>query len=344
MAMLESAAAAVAKPLSDDVVTHAEVGAIDNATGYRTFTAGDFHFRRDEYFARITWPDGGSHVAPIDAFLRALMRDVAWGFFYGTVNFDDVVGTVNHYGEVTLFAGTYNDAYRDAGRDFSQRFPSEVLGPLFKEMITDWTNAGYDPFAAPMETGVPWGAKNGSNLEAVNRVRVAARRMVGLPGDTPVRTDENGFPVNRMFADVDQRQPLVEVEPGFEGEVSAYNLFGYLSRSDVTWNPSVCSVVGESLFCPTSEEFSLPVDHGNDRCEWFITLSDEIVWDIRDKVTGRPRAKLVAKAGDVSCMPADIRHKGYADKRAMLLVWENASNRIPEMIAAGEAPNVSVTW
>ena len=43
------------------------------------------------------------------------------------------------------------------------------------------------------------------------------------------------------------------------------------------------------------------------------------------------------KAGDVAAMPADIRHQGYSPKRSMLLVWENGSNRIPEMIAKGEA-------
>jgi hypothetical protein len=341
MAMLENVAAGGSADSA--ALTATEIQAIDNNTGYRSFQAGSFNFRRDEYFARISWP-GGSHTVAIDVFLRALMRDVAWGFFYGVVNFDDVIGTINHYGEVTLFAGRFNDAYRTAGRDFEERFASEALMPLFKAMISDWTNAGFDPFAAPMETGVPWGFKNGHNDAAVNRTRVAARRMVGLPGDTPVRTDENGFPVNRMFADVPQDEPVVEVEPGFENEVSAYNLFAYLSRSDVTWNPSVCSVVGDSLFCPTSEEFSLPVDHGNDRCEWFITLSDEIQWDIKDKDTGKPRARVIAKAGDVSCMPADIRHKGHADKRAMLLVWENASPKIPELIAKGEAPVVSVTF
>lgn len=328
---------------SSAALTHTEILPIDNQTGYRGFRAGSFTFKRDEYFARIDWP-GGSYTMAIDAFLRALMRDVAWGFFYGTVNFDDVIGTVNHYGEVTLFAGRYNDAYRNAGRDFAERFASEALMPLFKAMISDWTNAGFDPFAAPMETGAPWGSKNGNNDEAVTRTRVSARRMVGLPGDTPLRTDQTGFPQNRMFADVSSDQPFVEVEPGFEGEVGAYNLFDYLSRSDVTWNPSVCSVVGDSLFCPTSEEFSLPIDHGNDRCEWFVTLSDEIQWDIKDKESGKPRARVIAKAGDVCCMPADIRHKGHADKRAMLLVWENASPKIPEMIAAGEAPVVSVTF
>jgi hypothetical protein len=340
MAMLEDPTGGVK---SGNALTHTEIQAIDNNTGYRSFQAGSFNFRRDEYFARISWP-GGTHTMPIDVFLRALMRDVAWGFFYGTVNFDDVVGTLNHYGEVTLFAGKYNDGYTASGRNFEERFASEALMPLFKAMISDWTNAGYDPFAAPMETGVPWGSKNGNNDDAVTRTRVAARRMVGLPGDTPVRTDENGFPKNRMFADVSSDQPIVEAEPGFENEVSAYNLFDYLARSDVTWNPSVCSVVGDSLFCPTSEEFTLPVEHGNDRCEWFITLSDTIVWEIKDKDTGKPRANVVAKAGDVSCMPADIRHKGYADKRAMLLVWENASPKIPEMIQKGEAPVVSVSF
>jgi len=316
---------------------------ISNETGYRAFRAGGFTFMRDEYFARLSWP-GGSHIIPIDAFLRALMRDVAWGFFYGVVNFDHVFGTINHYGEVTMFAGRFNDAYRDAGRDHEERFKSETLMAVFKDILSDWTIEGYDPFAAPMETGVPWGTKHGANDGAITRQRVTARRMVGLPGDTPIRTDANGYPVNRQFADVPQDQPLVEVEPGFENEVSAYNLFGYLSRSDVTWNPSVCSVVGDSLFCPTSEEFILPVEHGNDRVEWFLQLSDEIVWDVKDKETGKPRARVLARAGDICCMPADIRHQGYSTKRSMLLVWENGSPTIPALIAEGKAPVVPVEF
>ena len=63
----------------------------------------------------------------IDYFLRALMRDVAWNFFYGTVNFDSVIGTTNHYGEVVLYAGLYNDAFIAAGRQFTERFESERL-------------------------------------------------------------------------------------------------------------------------------------------------------------------------------------------------------------------------
>lgn len=191
-----------------------------------------------------------------------------------------------------VFSNVFETAANSApwvDRDFIQRFDSEELMGVFRGMVSDWTNHGYDPFAAPMETGTPWGAKNGGNDEAVTRQRVTARRMVGLPGDTPLRTDETGFPVNRMFEDVGQDQPEVHPEPGFENQVSAYDLFGYLARSDVTWNPSVCSVVRDSLFCPTTEEFILPVEHGNDRCEWFIQLSDEIIWDVKDGASGRLR-------------------------------------------------------
>src|SRR5215831_19129400 len=103
-----------------------EISAPDNYTGYRTFRAGPFGFRRDEYFAHIDWPKG-KHIMPIDAFLRALMRDVAWNFFYGTVNFDPVFGTTNHYGEVDMFLGATNEAYTAMGREFVERFKSNEL-------------------------------------------------------------------------------------------------------------------------------------------------------------------------------------------------------------------------
>src|SRR5262245_31790756 len=92
-----------------------------NEHGYRQFSLGDFTFRRDEFFAHVTWPTG-THVMSIDGFLRALQRDCAWDFFYGTVNFDGVIGTVNHYGNVDLFAGRYNDAYRKAELDHTENF------------------------------------------------------------------------------------------------------------------------------------------------------------------------------------------------------------------------------
>ncbi len=315
----------------------------DNYYGYRRFKKGKFEFRRDEYFVHISWPKG-THTMAADVFLRALQRDIAWNFFYGTVNFDSVFGTMNHYGTVDMFAGRFNDAHRKAGRDHNETYPSDELMATFKAMLDDWTNSGYDPFAAPQETTQPYGRKDGDNRKAIERLRVTAKRMVGIAGDTPLRSDTNGYPVNRHFADVPQDKPEVYPEPGFEGEVAAFNLFAYLSRSDVTWNPSVCSVVQESLYCPTSEEFILPVEHGNDRVEWFMQLSDEIIWEIKHKETGEPRARVICRAGDICAMPADIRHQGFSPKRSMLLVWENNSSAIPELIASGKAPVVPVVF
>ena len=306
----------------------------DKQLGYREFSIGEFSFHRDESFAYILFP-GGRHVMRIEDFLRALMRDVAWGFFYGTVNFDHVFGTVNHYGTVEMYAGLFNEAYRASNRHYVDTFESDKLKAIFEAMLEDWTNDGFDPFAAPDETGRALGAKRGSNLKAVKRQRVIAQRMVGLPGDTPVRSDATGHSVNRQFADVPQDEPELHPEKGFEGQVHAFNLLSYLSRSDVTWNPSICSVVKESLLCPTTEEDVLPITHGNDRVEWFVQVSDEISWDIENKSTGRPVAHVVMRAGDVAAMPANIRHRGYSPKRSMLIVWENNDAALPQLYGSG---------
>lgn len=314
-----------------------------NNFGYRSFVVGEFTFSRDEYFAYVTWPTG-RHVMSVDAFLRALQRDVAWDFFYGIVNFDSVVGTMNHYGTVDLFAGHYNDAYRKAELDHMETIDTPALRDSFKAMLSDWTNEGFDPFASPEETGSAFGPKHGNNDPAITRRRVTAHRMVSVPDDEPLRADENGHPINRMFADVTQDEPELHPEPGFEGEVAAFNLFSYLSRSPVTWNPSIVSVCEHSLYCPTTEEYILPIIHGNDRVEWFVQLSDEITWDVEDRDSGAKRAKVVMRAGDVCAMPADIRHQGYSPKRSMLLVWENGSPEIPTLMREGKLPSSPVTF
>jgi len=318
---------------SDDSTVRSEL--VEGDLGYRRFRLGGFEFRRDRYFAHVKWPKG-SHSLDVTAFAKALMRDVAWGFFYGWVNFDDVFGTTNHYGTVDVYAGRYNAGFRAAGTDYFETFPTSQAGATFNAMLEDWTNEGFDPFAAPQETGNAYGPKTSSNLAAVRRARVVCKRAVGLAGDIPRRTDENGYPVNRDFADVPQDEPEVRPEPGFEGQIHAFNLYSYLSRSDVTWNPSVCSVVKDSLFCPTSEEHILPIFHGNDRVEWFVQLSDTIEWEVADKETGSPRARVIMHAGDVAAMPADIKHKGFSPKRSMLLVWENADSKLPALYAAGK--------
>jgi len=314
-----------------------------NDFGYQSFDLGEFNFWRDEFFVHISWPTGG-HMMSVDDFLRAVQRDIAWDFFYGTVNFDAVVGTVNHYGTVDLFAGRFNPAYRKAELDHLENFETPLIRETFKALIDDWTNAGFDPFASPVETGTPFGTKQGNNTDAVTRRRVAAQRMVGVPGDEELRSDANGHPINRMFADVPQDEPEIEAEPGYEAEVCAFNLFKYLSRSQVTWNPSVVSVCKASLYCPTTEEYILPIIHGNDRVEWFVQLSDEIEWEVGDRDSGALRARVIMKAGDVAAMPSDIRHQGFSSKRSMLLVWENASPELPDLIASGKAPTNAVDF
>jgi hypothetical protein len=320
--------------------TAVKASAASNRTGYCSFELGSFKFSRDEYFVHVSWSAKGrqlTHTLSADIFLRAMMRDVAWGFFYGWVNFDHMFGTRNLYGRVEMYAGRYHPAYHDKGLDLTETFETPQIMATFKAIMADWTNEGFDPFAAPDETGRDWlGVKHGDNLAAIERQRQACKRMPGLPGDTELRSDDNGYPVNRGFADVPQDEPQVHSEAGFEGEVHAFSLFKYLSRSDVTWNPSVSSVCGRSLCCPTTEEYMLPVKHGNDRVEWFVQLSDQIDWEVEDKLTGAPRAKVRMKAGDVAAMPADIRHQGYSAKRSMLLVWENATPGLPEMYDSGK--------
>lgn len=317
---------------------------MQNEHGYQDFSLGGFNFRRDEYFSHITWKteDGRpmSHTMDAGNFLRALMRDVAWGFFYGWVNFDDVIGTVNHYSTVDLYAGSFNGAMKDANIDRIENFPTDEIRQLFEAMLANWTNAGFDPFAAPQETDTPYGPKNGDNMPAITRARELATRCVGLEGDLPLRTS----PVNRAFEDVPQDKPELYPEPGFENEVHAFNLFAFLSRSQVTWNPSFTSVVKNSFMCPTTEEHILPIIHGNDRVEWFFQMCDEIHWNCDHKESGEPLARVIMKAGDMAAMPAYCRHQGFSPKRSMLLVWENGSPTLVDDIKSGAAPQVPVEF
>jgi hypothetical protein len=322
--------------------------AADAVHGYKSYTLGGFTFRRDEYFAHIGWTtnDGRplSHTMDVANFLRALMRDVAWGFFYGGVNFDHVIGTTNHYKTVDLYAGTYNATLKSAGVDRLENFPTEQIAATFQQMLDDWTNEGFDPFAAPQETGSPYGRRHGNNTKAITRARELAKRCVGLRDDLPLRSDARGAPVNRAFADVPQNEPELHPEPGFENEVHAFSLFAFLSRSQVTWNPSFTSVVKYSFMCPTTEEHILPIIHANDRVEWFFQMCDEIHWDCADKNTGKPLARVIMKAGDMAAMPAYCRHQGYSPKRSMLLVWENGSPNLVYEIQKGESPEVPVKF
>lgn len=304
-------------------------------TGYTSYQFGSFQFTRDEYFVHIRWPKG-KHMMEIDRFLRGLVRDIGWGFFYGWIFFDDVFGTQNHYGTVDIFAGSYDKGSQDAGIDLLETFPAEAVKDAFETISQNWINDGYDPLRAPLETGSPLGPKTTERKDPLVRGFTPATRMLGLPGDQEARSDATGHPINRAFADVDFDEPDIETEPGFEGQLHAFNLFEHIARSDVTWNPSVTAVTRANICCVTSEEHMLPVIHGNDRNEWFIQLTDEIHWKISDKNSGMPRGNIIMKAGDVCAMPADIRHQGFSPKRSMLMVMENGTPGLEKRYASGE--------
>jgi hypothetical protein len=278
----------------------------------------------------------GSHIIEIDRFLRAMVRDIGWGFFYGWIFFDDIFGTTNHYGTVDVFAGAYDKGYKDQGLDHLETFPAEVVKEAFETISQNWINEGYDPLNSPLETGSPLGPKTTERTDELVRGFRPATRMLGLPGDAPVRSEETGHGINRAFADMVFDTPDIECEPGFEGQLHAINLFDHIARADVTWNPSFTAITRASICCVTSEEHMLPVIHGNDRNEWFFQLTDEIHWQIADKDTGNPRGKIVMKPGDVCAMPADIRHQGFSPKRSMLMVMENGTPGLETRYASGE--------
>ena len=281
----------------------------------------------------------------IGNFLRALMRDVAWGFFYGGVNFDHVFGTTNHYKTVDLYAGTYNATMKAAGVDLLENFPTAQIAATFARDARRLDERELRPLRARRRKPArPTAARTATTRAKITRARELATRCVGLKDDLNLRTDARGAPVNRAFADVPQDQPELHPEPGFENEVHAFNLFAFLCRSQVTWNPSFTSVVKYSFMCPTTEEHILPIIHANDRVEWFFQMTDEIHWDCADKTTGKPLARVIMKAGDMAAMPAYCRHQGYSPKRCMLLVWENGSPNLVYEIQKGEAPEVPVKF
>ena len=207
MAMKESNGSAegqIANPRGLPLVKNFAVDPADNVTGYKSFKAGSFSFRRDEYFAYVDTPNG-FHTMPVDAFLRALMRDVAWGFFYGTVNFDQVFGTTNHYGEVDMFVGATNEAYTLCRPRVHRALQVERADG---HLQADGRPTG--PTKATTRSPRRWRpACRGASRTATTTRRWAASASPpdawsACQGDTPIRTDANGYPVNRMFDDVKQ--------------------------------------------------------------------------------------------------------------------------------------------
>ena len=147
----------------------------DPDTGYRASRLGSFEFRRDEYFAHIEWPKG-SHIIEIDRFLRAMVRDIGWGFFYGWIFFDDIFGTTNHYGTVDIFAGAYDHGLQGGGHRLARDLHAPRRCPRrSRRSASDWISEGYDPLSAPLETGTPMGSKGEERKDPLLRGFIAAK-------------------------------------------------------------------------------------------------------------------------------------------------------------------------
>ena len=70
-------------------------------------------------------------------------------------------------------------------------------------MLDDWTNESFDPFAAPQETGSPYGRKNGNNTQEDHpraRAGQALRRPEGRPAAAHRRARRAGQPRLRRRA------------------------------------------------------------------------------------------------------------------------------------------------
>src|SRR5436190_265517 len=287
---------------------------------------------KNAYFTVIHYPGGEYHM-PVGEFLRAVQRDIGWNFFYGMVKFDQVFGTFNFYDNgVDMFVGKYNDAWQKAGKAYSEMFPNERISATLKAILEDWVPPDFNPWAAPRETGSPFGRKRGGPHPAIFRKRIVTKTMIKEP-----RTDAT-HPVNEAFKGLQGKDGEMKIKPEFKERFGLLNLYDYLARNDVTWNPEIVSAVEYSLFCPTTEEYILPITHGNDRVEWFLLLNGQISMEIRDRDTGNLRAYMHMKPGDCCAMPADISHNLWAPERSMLLVCENGNPELPELIRLGKTP------
>jgi len=303
-----------------------------NDLGYKTFRLGGYEFERNAYFTIIRYPGGEYHI-PVGEFMRAVQRDIGWNFFYGMVKFDEVFGTFNFYEKgVDMFLGKYNDAWQKSGKHYSEMFPNEKISATFKAILEDWVPPDFNPWAAPRETGSPFGRKRGGPHPAIFRKRIVTTTMIKTQ-----RTDDT-HPVNEAFQDLRGKDGEMKIKPEYAERFGLLNLYEYLARNDVTWNPEIVSAVEYSLFCPTTEEYILPITHGNDRVEWFLLLNGQISMEVRDRDTGILLAYLHMKPGDCTAMPADISHNLWAPERSMLLVWENGNPQLPELIRLGKTP------
>ena len=169
-------------------------------------------------------------------------------------------------------------------------------------MLGDWTNEGYDPFAAPVETGAPGPQARREHAEPSSARASPPSAWWACPATCRCAPTCG----HRSTA----RSPTCR-------RTSRWSTPSPASRRQSA--PSTCSPISRARTSPgTRPSHGGPREpllsdhrgvhpaglHGNDRVEWFIQLTDEIVWDVADKKTGEPRARVTMRAGDVAaCRP-----------------------------------------
>ena len=139
----------------------------------------------------------------VNNFLRALMRDVAWGFFYGGVNFDHVIGTTNHYKTVDLYAGRYNATMKAAGVDRLENFPTEQIAQGLRRHARRLDQRRLRPLrraAGDRHRLRPQARQQPRADHARARARQALRRPEGRPGAAHRRARRAGQPRLRRRA------------------------------------------------------------------------------------------------------------------------------------------------
>ena len=211
-----------------------------------------------------------------------------------------------------MFAGRYNDAYRKAELDHVENFETPLIRETFKAMLDDWTNDGVRPLRQPgrdrqalrrearqqHRRPSPAAASPPSGWSACPATSRSAptppTRSTACSPTSP-RTSPRSTPSRASRA----RSPRSTCSPTSAAPTSRG-----------TRRSSACARTACTARRPRST--SCRSIHGNDRVEWFVQLSDEIRWEVEDRDTGAPRAKVIMKAGDVAAMPADIRHQGYS--------------------------------
>ena len=290
-----------------------------NANGDRSFRLGKFELLRDGSSPCAGRPRAPSarircrwmpSSAPACATSPGTSSD-------GWVNFDHVIGTRNDYGKVDFYAGTFNGTLKAAGVDDVEQFDADHIMATFKAILRDWVNEGFDPFAAPVETGND-GPKQGetsrpSNGRASPRSACRARPRLAIArrhaGEPCLRRRRPGRARDSRGA-------------GTQGAAPCLQPVQVSSRSEVTG-------ILPSRRCARHRSPARRWRSSSCRCstdDWVEWLSS---WRMKSGGTsatrpGAPWARVTMKAGDVAAMPADIRHQGYSTKRSMLYVWETS--------------------